>query len=70
MLSPRGGSGSGVVNWKEKQIGTPVMAVPMEIGRGVAVKDGGGVDLLMCRGKGGVAPWENPWYVVRVVTCG
>lgn len=63
---PRGGSGSGVVNWKEKQTGSPVRAVLMGIGRGVAVEDGGGVDSVTCA----VAPWYGGMYVVGAVTCG
>lgn len=70
MLSPLGGSGSGVANWKVKQTGTPARVVPMGIGRGGVVEDGGGVDLMMCGEKGGVAPWGTPWYVVVVATCG
>lgn len=72
MLSPLGGSGSGVANWKVKQTGTPVRAGPMGIGRGgPAVENGGGVGLMICGGKGGVAPWGNLWYVLVVVeTCG
>lgn len=66
MLSPRGGSGSGVVNWKEKQTGSPVRAVLMGIGRGVAVVDGRGVDWV----SGTVAPWCGGVCTVRVVTCG
>lgn len=70
MLSPLGGSGSGVSNWKVKQTGTPVRAVPMGIGRGGAVENGGGVGwMLWGEGKGGVAPRGDPWYVL-VVTCG
>lgn len=66
MLSPRGDSGSGVMNWKEKQTGSPVRAVLMGIGRGVAVVDGRGVDWV----SGTVAPWCGGVCTVRVVTCG
>lgn len=65
MLSPLGRSGSGVGNLKGKQTGTPV---PMGIGMGGAGENGRGVGLT-CWGKGGVAPWGNPWYVVWT-TCG
>lgn len=68
ILSPLGGSGSEVANWKVKQTGTPVMVLPMGMCTGGAVEDG---DLMMCGGKGGVAPLGNSWYVVVVVlTCG
>lgn len=69
MLSPLGGSGTGVVNWKVKQTGTPVRVVSIAIGRGGAVENGGAVALVMCGGRVGVASWRNPWYVA-VVPCG
>lgn len=64
MLSPRAGSGSGsaVLNWKEKQMGDPVRAVLIGMGRGVTVMGGGG--------GGGVVSRMVPWSVVGVVTCG
>lgn len=67
MLSPLGGSGSEVDNWKVKQTGTPVRAVLKGIGMGAAVENGD-VGLMICGGKGGVAPLGNPWYVL--VICG
>lgn len=67
MLSPLGGSGSGVDNWKVKQTGTPVRAVLKGIGKVVAVEKGA-VGLMICGGKGGVAPLGNSWYVLAI--CG
>lgn len=65
MLSPLGGSGSEVDSWKVKQTGTPVRAVLKGIGMGAAVVNGD-VGLMMCGGKGGVAPLGNPWYVLVI----
>lgn len=48
MLSPRGGSGSGVLTWKEKQTGTRVW-----VGKGMA-SGGGGVALWQ-------KPWYVVW---------
>lgn len=66
MLSPRAGSGSGsgsaVLNWKEKQMGDLVRAVLIEMGRGVTVMDGGG--------GGGVVSRMAPWSVAGVLTFG
>lgn len=64
MLSPRAGSGSGsaVLDRKKKQMGDPVRAVLIGMGRGV--KCGGGGD------RGGVVSRMAPWSVAGVVTCG
>lgn len=62
MLSPRTGSGSAVLNWKEKQMGDLVRVVLIGMGRGVTVMGGGG--------GGGVVSRMASWSVAGVVTCG